>query len=251
MANVRLPKIVTYDYGLFKTLPGTSGAAGVSDTFFGPRNKALVDFHARNMTRLRGTNAFYYVLADQNRLIDGDRPLSNSDEDGLITTPEGTETSPFQLKRHAGFALYGERLIIGERLDSVRREVQPDWPYKDPIKVRGVLYEIEHEQEADERAAIYVKRGTYDIARVLCEREWEMQPRPGDVLRFNKLSNQYMDVEDVSRDEHRWGGDGFFVVYKLLLVKSSKYEPQRKIAEGKLIESPTNDPVEPNPGKLS
>ena len=43
------------------------------------------------------------------------------------------------------------------------------------------------------------------------------------------------------------------VAYKLMLVKTSKYEPQRKIAERKLAEEPPPDgsPNDPSPGNLS
>lgn len=251
MADVRQPKPVTYDYGIFKTLKGTSGSAGVADTFFGPRDKALVDFQARDITRLRGTNTFYYVLDDQSRRIDGDKPLGNSENGGRIDLPESTEPDPFQRKAHAGLALYGERVKIGRRIDSVRREIQPDWPYLDPILVRGVIYESEHEEEADERGAVYIRRVSMDLARVLCDREWGFQPRPGDIVRLPRLLNQYMEVREVERDEKRFGGTGFFAGYKLYLVKTSKYEPQRKLATRKLIETPPDGSVESNPGKLS
>jgi len=251
VADVRQPNLVTYDYGLFKNLPGTSSTAGVHDTFFGPRDKAYVDFHCRNATRVRGTQAYFYVKEDQNRRIDGDRPLSNAPEEGRIMKPEGADPDPFARHNHAGFALYGENVKVGRRLDSAQREIQLDWPYLDPILVRGLLYDMEHEQEADERGSIYVRRCTVDLARVLCEKEWDFQPRPGDILRLTKFADRYMDVEDVVRDEHRWGGDGWFAVYKLTLVKSSKYEPQRKIAERKLSDPPLNTPTDPNPGELT
>jgi hypothetical protein len=251
VAEIRQAKAHTYNYGMFKNLKGTSGAAGVRDTFFGPRDKAYVDFHARNDTRVRGINAYYYVLEDENRRIDGDKPLSNSLEGGRIDVPEKTEPDPWQRKAHAGSALYGENIKIGRRIDSVRREVIPDWPYLDPILVRGVVYEVEHEEEADERGVIYVRRATIDLARVLCDKEWEFQPRNGDVIRFPKLLDQYMNVREVDRDERRWGGDGFFAIYKVYLEKTSKYEPQRKIAERKLTDSPPDGHVDDNPGQLS
>jgi hypothetical protein len=250
VAEVRPPKIVVYDYGMFKALPGTASTAGVHDTFFGPRDKAYVDFHCRNATRVRGTQAYFYVKDDQNRRIDGDRPLSDAPEEGRIMKPEGAEQDPFARYSHAGFALYGENVQIGERIDSATREVYHDWPYLDPILVRGILYDMEHEQEADERGSIYVRRCSFDLARVLCEREWDFQPRPGDVVRFTKFADRYMDIEDVTRDEHRWGGDGWFAVYKMMLVKSSKFEPQRKIADRKLSGPPPNT-ADPNPGDLS
>jgi len=250
VADIRQPNQIIYDYGMFKALPGTASTAGVHDTFFGPRDKAYVDFNSRNVTRVRGTQGYFYVKDDQNRRIDGDRPISDAPEEGRIMKPEGSGQDPFARYKHAGFALYGENVVVGQRLDSATREVHHDWPYLDPILVRGVLYDVEHDQEADERGVIYTRRASFDLARVLCEKEWDFQPRPGDVLRLTKLGDRYMDVEDVQRDEHRWGGEGFFAVYKLLLVKSSKFEPQRKIADRKLSDPPPN-PGDPNPGQLS
>lgn len=239
MADVRPPNEVEYDYGQFKAVPGTSGTAGPNDTFFGERNKVYIDYLARQLTRVRGTNAYYYVLADQSRRLDGDTPLSSAEDGGRINFPETAPSQAFLRKRHAGQALYGEYAVVKRRLDSVRREVQPDWPYKDPILVRVVLGTPEFEREPDERGTIYVRRLECWIARVLCEREWDFQPHENDIMRFPKLLDQYMDIEEVSRDdEQRYGANGFFQSYKLRLVKSSKYEPQRKIAETKLTNEP-------------
>lgn len=251
MVDPRQPNPANWPIGQFKHLPATSGTAGVADTFFGPRDKAYVDFHARDLTRARGKNAWYYVLEDHNRRIDGDRPLSDAQNEGRVNVPEDAEPNPFARTQHAGFALYGERVKIGQRLTSVIREVQPDWPYMQPILVRGLIYELEHEQEPDERGVIYVRRAAFDLARVLCETEWDFQPRIGDIVRFDRLGDQHMDVEDVTRDEHRYGGTGFFAIYKLMLVKSSKYDPSRKIAERKRIGAPPDGEVDPNPGDLS
>ena len=238
---------------MFKNMPGTGSTAGVHDTFYGPRNKALVDFHVRNMTRIRGQNLYFYVLESHNRRIDGDRPLSNNLDEGRVTLPESDQPVDFARHRHAGMALYGENVIVGKRIDSVRREMIPDWPFLDPLLVRGVLYDVEHEQEPDERGSIYVRRASLDLARVLCDREWDLQPRVGDIVRLPRLNDLYMDIEDVSRDESRWGATGFFAIYKCILVKTSKYEPQRKIAERKQIQSGQPPPQhgDPNPGRLS
>ena len=250
MADVRPPKKVLYPYGQFKGVPGTSGTAGPNDTFFSRRNKIYIDYHARQLTRIKGTNAFYYVLDDHSRRVDGDRPISDNDDAGRINRPENAESPAFQRKKHAGQALYGEYAIVKRRIDSVRREVQPDWPFLEPILVRVVLGTAEYEREPDERGTIYVRRLECWIARVLCEGEWDFQPHENDVIRFPKLLDQYMDVEEVSRDdEQRFGTDGFFQSYKLRLVKTSKYEPQRKIAEAKLTEEPPpTGEVDPNAG---
>ena len=254
MADPRPAQPANYPYGLYKNSPGTVGTSGVNDTFFGPRDKVLVDFHARDATRLRGTNLWFYVLESHNRRIDGDRPLSDSVNDGRVDVPEGAPEDPFRNIRHSGFALYGENVIVGERLDSVRREMQPDWPFLDPILVRGVIYEVEHEEESDERGSIYVRRCSLDLARVLCDKEWMLQPRVGDVVRLPRLNDVYMDVSEVARDETRFGGTGFFATYKLTLSKSSRYEPQRKIAVDKQTDVGVQPPPQtgdPNPGKLS
>jgi hypothetical protein len=253
VADIREPNKATYEYGQFKELPGTSGVPGVPDTFFGPRNKVYADYIQRQITRLRGTNCYYYVLDDMSERVDGDRPISDAENRGRTDIPEGTPEDAFARKRHAGKALYGEHAIVRRRLDSVRREIQPDWPYLSPILVRVLMENVEHEQEADERGAIHIRRADVWIARVLCEKEWNIQPRAGDILRFSRLLDQYLDVEDVSRDESvRVGGDGYYVGYKLMCVKSSKYEPQRKIGESKLTEEPPPDgSVDPNPGGLT
>ena len=250
---IRQPTPANYEYGMFKTLPATRGTAGVDDTFFGKRNKAYVDFHCRNMTRVRGHNFYYYVLESQNRRIDGDRPLGNNLDEGRVTKPESDQPTDFARHRHAGMGLYGENVVIGKRIDSVRREFIPDWPFLDPILVRGCIYDLEHEQEPDERGSIYVRRCSIDLARVHCDREWDFQPRIGDVVRLPRLNDLYMDIEDVQRDESRWGNTGFFAIYKLILVKMSKYEPQRKIAERKQTPegSPPPQTGDPNPGSLS
>lgn len=255
--NVRPPNKVTYDYGQFKNAPGTARTAGVPDTFFGPRNKVYADFIARRITRLRGTNAYYYVLADASERIDGDRPISDADRRGRVDAAEGdtalTHDEVFARKRHAGMALYGEHVIVKRRLDSVRREIQPDWSYLDPILVSGLVDATEHDTEPDERGSIRIRRCEYRLARVLCDREWDLQPQAGDIVRFPKLLDQYMDVERVEREEARMGSTGFFVEYKLTLVKTSKFEPQRKIAERKLADDapPTGAPDDPSPGGLS
>lgn len=248
--DVRPPKQKTYAYGQFKAVPGTQGTAGPDDTFFGPRNKVYMDHLARQMTRIRGTNAYYYVLEDQSRRVDGDRPISDNDDAGRINRPEGAPSPTFQRKAHAGQALYGEYAKVNRRLDSVRREVQPDWPYLDPILVRVLVGSPEYEREPDERGTIYIRRVEVFIARVLCEEEWDFQPHENDILRFPKLLDQYMDVEEVSRDdEQRYGATGYFQSYKLRLVKTSKYEPQRKIAEDKLAEEPPpTGEVDPDAG---
>lgn len=232
--EIRPPDQPNYDYGLYKKVPGTGSLPGFKDTFFGPRDKAYADFQARDMTRIRGTNVFYYVKDDQNRRIDGSKPISSP------PTPDEGDT--LRRRKHAGMALYGEQVIVREQIDSVSREVQPDWAYLDPILVRGVIIDTSFENDPDERGAIYVRRCTMDLARVLCEKEWKFVPQPGDVVNLpqlfgalaNKVTGGYFDVEEVARDEARFGGTGFFVAFKLTLVRSSKFEPQRKLPPRKI-----------------
>lgn len=222
--EIRQPTPPDYAYGQFKDLPGTAGIPSAPDTFVGPHTKHYLDFLSRQMTRLRGSNVYYYVKDDQSQRIDGDRPMSNS---------EKAQEDALARKRHAGNALYGEQVIVGETLDSVRQEIQPDWPYLAPILVRGVAAEISHEFDPDERGSIYVTRMRFDLARVLCEKEWRFIPKPGDVIRFVEKFNGYFDVDEVEDEEGRAGSSGFRIFFTLRLVHSTKYEPQRKIAAQK------------------
>jgi hypothetical protein len=237
--EIRQPDPPNYGYGLYKNVPGTGGLPAFPDTFVGPYDKAYADFLARDMTRIRGVNCFYYVKEDMSLRIDGDHPLSNK--------PEAIG-NPLARKRHAGMALYGEQVIVGEALDSVRHKVQPDWPYKDPILVRGVPYDLEYEHEPDERGAIHIRRMRFDLARVLCEKEWDFEPQPGDVLRFTEKLHGYYDVERIEDYETRFGTTGNLIAYKMALHRTTRYEPQRKIAERKLtsdeeiLDEQTNEP---------
>lgn len=232
--EIKQPEPANYAYGIYKTLPGTGGIPSLPDTFVGPRDKAYADFVARDVTRVRGTTAFYYVKLDQNRRIDGDKPLSS-----LPTPPEG---NVLRRRAHAGMALYGEQVIVKDQIDSVSREVQPDWAYDDPVLVKGVVMDPQYENTADERGSIYVKRCNYDLARVLCDQEWKFRPQPGDVVYLPKLFGEplntekggYFDVEDVSTDEARFGATGFFVTFRLNLWRSSVYEAQRKLPPRKI-----------------
>jgi len=232
--EIRQPEPPDNAYGMYKSVPGASGLPGFQDTFFGPRDKAYADFQSRDMTRIRGTNGFYYVKDDQNRRIDGSKPISSP--------PTPDQGDVLRRRAHAGMALYGEPVIIREQIDSVTREVQPDWSYLDPIAVRGVVIDPSIENEADERGSIYVRRCTFDLARVLCEKEWKFVPQAGDVVNLpvlfgasaNPITGGYFDVEEMTREESRFGGTGFFTVYRLTLWRSSKFEAQRKLPPRKI-----------------
>lgn len=241
--EIRPPEKVEYGYGLYKKVAGTGSLPGFKDTFVGSRDKAYADFQARDMTRIRGTNGFYYVKDDQNRRIDGSKPISSP------PTPDTGDV--LRRRAHAGMALYGEQVIVRDQIDSVSREVQPDWAYLDPVLVRGVVIDPSFENDSDERGSIYVKRCSFDLARVLCEQEWKFVPQPGDIVNLPKLfgasanpiTGSYFDVEEVARDETRFGATGFFVVYKLTLWRSSKFEPQRKLPPRKIT---TESEIEEN-----
>lgn len=222
--EIQQPTPPSYPYGVFKHLSGTSGIPSHPDTFIGPRDKVYVDFLCRDVTRLRGTNAYYYVKLDHPRRIDGDHPISNNpdiDNDALAR------------KRHAGMALYGEHVIVGESIDTVRDEVQPDWPYSDPILVRGIAMDLDRDEEADEKGSIFIRGLRFVLARVLCEKEWNIRPRTGDVIRFTKALRGYYDVEYVETEEPRMGSNGNFTEFRCQLRRNTKFEPQRKIAEQK------------------
>jgi len=225
--EIRQPEPPNYSYGIYKKVPGTAGIPSLPDTFVGPRDKAYSDFVARDLTRVRGTTGFYYVKLDQNRRIDGDKPISSP--------PPPLEGNVLRRRNHAGAALYGEQVIVKDQIDSVSREVQPDWAYDNPILVKGIVLNPTYENTPDERGAIYVKRCEIDFARVLCEEEWKFQPKHGDVIYLPKLHEGYFDVEEVSTDEARFGATGFFVTYHLTLWRSTVYEAQRKLPPRKIV----------------
>jgi hypothetical protein len=240
--EVRQPRQVIHDYGLYKLLPGNEGIVP-DDIFFGPKDRVYADFVARDTVRLRGTSMWYYVLEDTTRRIDGVSPLSNQPVIPLTLIDDGVDPA-FKRRRHAGLALYGEHVKIGKQLDSVTSEVQPDWPYMDPILVKGFVYEVENEEEPDERGSIWIRRCTIDFARIHCETEWMFQPYPNDVVRLPRMFDQYFDIERVERNESRFGQTGFFTIFKCMCIRSSKYDPRRKIATRKKTdgEEPPGDP---------
>lgn len=204
------------------------------DVFTGPRDKNYLDLIARRMTKIRGTYAFYYRLRSQTQRTDGRTP---------VTTKPGLTI--FDQKAHAGgsrfptidedaaglAAAYGEPVLAGRRIDSVTREITPDWNFDSPFEVRGVIVDPERSEDPDERGSIYTKRLRFHLARVLCETEWSLEPQIGDMLRVPDLLNDYYDVEEVVRNTSRFGGTGFFTVFVLQLARSSRHTPERKIAE--------------------
>ena len=209
-----------YGYGQFRRLPSTTGITHHPDTFIGPRDKVYADFSTRDRIRLRGVDGFYLVKTDHPNRVDGDHPGSITD----------AAKEDIRLRRdHAGLALYGEQVIVGERLDSVRREIEPDWAYANPILVRGLPYEVQNEKSAGDRGGTYVRQLKFDLSRASCDEEWSIRPQPGDVCRIPNLYDGYFDVKNVDEDRSRWGATGFFTVYVLDLFRSTRYEPQRKL----------------------
>lgn len=225
---------------------GTAPLSNFSDTLFGPRDKQYLDFIARQMTQLRGTNAYYYVLRSQTQRMDGDSPLA--DAPGL---------TPFDRRGRAGgarvddaigiSALYGEPVVVGPRVDSLRREVTPTWDYADPVLVRGVCRSLQRSENPDQRGSIYIRKMTFDIARCLAEQEWRLQPQPGDVVRLPNLlgsydrhqpDDAYYDIAEVETNWSKFGSTGFFTVYSLALVWQSKYDPSRKFPDRIKTEQP-------------
>lgn len=224
--EIRPPKPPNYAYGQFKTVPSTTGVGSQPDTFIGPRDKAYADFKARDRIRLRGVDGFYYQKLDQPRRIDNSdgTPLKNSD---------AVAQSVFLRRAHAGEALYGENAIVGPRIDSIRREITPDWAPDKPVLVRGIPFEIQHEFTATERGGRYVRQLKFDLSRASCESEWIIAPEPGDIIHIPKLFDQWFDVKDVDVDETRLGSTGFFVCYRLALFRSSRYPAERKLPPSK------------------
>ncbi len=209
------------------------------DTFFGPKDKGYLDFLARRMTKLRGTNCFYYLLQSQTERTDDIVPVSIN----RIATPNDTirhaggTTSPLLKEVKGVSAMYGEPVTVGQRLNSVQREFTPTWDFAEPVLVRGVLTDPERAEIPDQRGAIYTQRIRVSLARVLCETEWGIRPRVGDMVRIPSLTNpprpqdDYYDVEEVVINDTRFGSTGHFTAFTLQLSRSTRHAPQRKIPE--------------------
>jgi hypothetical protein len=207
------------------------------DTFFGPRDKAYLDFIARRTTKLRGTNAYYYILTSQTERQDDIIPVSKN----RISTPQDSIRHagggrPRDLEEAKGIAaMYGEPVSVGRRINSVEREFTPDWEFAEPVLVRGILTDPERAEIPDQRGSIYTNRIRISLARILCETEWCIRPRVGDMVRVPDLTNpprvqdNYYDVEEVVINDTRFGSTGHFTAFTLQLSRSSRHAPQRKI----------------------
>lgn len=202
--------------------PFTSGVLGFEDTFFGPNDKKLVDRRVREMSRVRGVDCYYYVQQDNTQRIDGNRPLT----DGPDVIPEQTTR-----KRGGNVSLYGEPVIVRNRIDSTKREVVPDWNYAEPVLVRVIAMQPEKEEEPDERGQIVIRKLKLHIGRVLLD-ELNIKPRTGDVIRLPKLLDNFYDVGHVTTDSHRFGATGFYAAYELDLERKTMFVPERKLQGG-------------------
>jgi len=207
--------------------PFSSGAMGFDDTFFGPNDKNYLDRKTKAMSTLRGIDCYYYKQRNQTQDIDGSRPLT----DGPGPSPEladaGTTGIPVR-RRSGNVSLYGESVIVRNRIDSVKREIIPDWNFADALLIRALGMEPVQEEEPDERGTIFVHSLKLHIARILLD-EVEIRPRAGDVIRLPKLLESYYDVKHVERDQHRFGARGYFVAYSFDLIRNSMFHPERKL----------------------
>lgn len=205
----------------------TSGVTGFDDTFFGPNDKKYLDRKTKAMSTLRGIDCFYYKQKGQTQDIDGSRPLT--DGPGPEPELEQNPTQPISIRRRSGnISLYGENVIVRNRIDSTKREVIPDWNFAEPFLIRALGMEPVQEEEPDERGTIFIFTLKLHIARILLD-EAGVRPRAGDVIRLPKLLESYYDVKHVERDQHRFGAKGYFIAYSFDLVRNSMFSPERKL----------------------
>jgi len=215
------------------------------DTFFGPRDKKYLDFIARRVTKLRGTNVYYYELRSQTERMDDTVPVSKNRDAGPLDNVKraGGEFSSLLKDAKGVSAMYGETITLGPRLSSVEREILPTWDFTQPIEIRGVLTDPERAEIPDARGAIFTNRVRLWVARVLCDEEYEIRPRIGDMIRVPDLITNppftgwsYYDVEEVALNNTRFGATGFFTSYTLQLARSSRHAPDRKLASDDIRE---------------
>ena len=223
------PEPVPHGGGLPPDPQFSSGVTGFDDTFFGPNDKNYVDRKAKAMSNLRGIDLYYYKMGNQTQDIDGSRPLT----DGPGPRPEleltDTKAQAIPVRARSGnMSLYGEPIVVRNRIDSVKREVIPDWNYDPPITLRALAMEPTQEEEPDDRGTIFIYSLKLHIARILLD-EAGIRPRGGDVIRLPKLLESYYDVKHVERDQHRFGAKGYFVAYSFDLVRNSMFHPERKL----------------------
>lgn len=215
------------------------------DTFFGPTTKGYLDFNSRRITKLRGTYCYYHVLRSQTEKMDDTIPVSKNRDAGPFDNVRraGGETSSLLKDAKGIAAMYGETITVGPRLSSVEREVIPTWNFAEPIEIRGVLTDPERAEIPDARGSIFTHRIRLWLARVLCDEEYLIRPRIGDVVRLPDLitnptltSWSYYDVQEVALNNTRFGATGFFTAYTLQLERSSRFVPDRKLPANDLKE---------------
>ena len=207
-------------------MSGKGGVPDFPDTFFGDLDKTFIDCINEDLTNIRGQPVLYFVKNDQTLRIDGEAP--GEDAKGI---PPVTG-----LRKRSGNvigAMYGEPTKVGPRIDSLRREVKHVWNYANPVKLYVIALEPSSDEDADERGTTYARTLRVDIART-CAENAGIRPRQGDVIQLVNMLGAFYDIEDVSRDDSRFGGDGNFHVFQCTLAKNSKFAPPRKQLPGGL-----------------
>jgi hypothetical protein len=108
-----------------------------------------------------------------------------------------------------------------------------------------VLTDPERAEIPDARGSIYTTRIRLWLARALCDEDWEIRPRIGDMVRVPdgitnppRTQDGYYDVEEVVLNNTRFGSTGFFTAYTLQLARSTRFAPDRKIPEKDFRDSP-------------
>jgi hypothetical protein len=226
----KAPEPVPHGGGIPPEPPFTAGTTGFDDTFFGPNDKQYLDRKAKAMSKLRGTDVYYYKQKSQTQDMDGSRPLTDGPGPQPELDPPPTTGIPVR-RRSGNMSLYGENIIVRNRIDSTKREVIPDWNYAPPILLRALAMEPVQEEDPDDRGTIFVHTLKLHIARILLD-EAGIRPRAGDVIRLPKLLESYYDVKHVERDQHRFGAKGYFIAYSFELNRNSMFHPERKLDGG-------------------
>jgi hypothetical protein len=227
----KVPKPIPHGSGLPLDPTFTSGVSGFDDTFFGPNDKKYLDRKARDMSSIRGVDVYYYKQKNQTQDIDGSRPLTDGPGPQPEFEPPNTAVRIPVQGRSGNISLYGESVIVRKRLDSVRREIIPDWSYSEPTLIRALAMEPSQDEEPDERGTIFVYTLKLHIARILLD-EAGIRPRGGDVIRLPRLLESFYDVKHVERDQHRFGASHYFVAYSFDLIRNSMFHPERKLDGG-------------------
>jgi len=195
-----------------------SSVPNLPDTFFGNEfDKKLIDRLTRDLTKIRGQNFFYFIKKDAAERQDGNRPISNNPNLGTFD-PKG---------RAGSAALYGEPVIIGNNDNAVKRNVDPSWFYSEPIEVRGVIMNTQRADTPDERGRVEIRKATLYLSRAMCD-DIGLTPTIGDVVKLPAGLHGFYDIATVTRDNHRFGGTGFFSCYDISLYRNTRFLADRK-----------------------